>query len=65
MIRCPVCGETMTVAPAKSRKSRKSKDFIAIRCPVSRKHFRGFIGDEGFVRETIARSGVVPGPTDR
>ena len=58
MIGCPVCKETLAISPARSRKSKTPRNFIVLTCPKSGKHFRGFIGDEAFVRKTMARAGM-------
>ncbi len=50
-IECPVCGTRMSIRSAAGRKSKKL--FVMIVCPISGSHFRGFIGDQGFVSEVI------------
>lgn len=48
-IRCPLCGTSLVLSPAHSRKAQKPKVFLMLACPVSGKHFRGFISDQDYV----------------
>ena len=50
-IGCPVCQEHIKVKTAKGRKS--NKPFIMLVCPVDGRHFRGFITDQGYIRQVI------------
>ena len=52
-ISCPVCGGSLRISPANSRKAEKKKVFLMLACPISGKHFRGFIGDQPFVKRVI------------
>ena len=48
-IGCPVCGTTIGVSKAQSRKSKKTKTFLMLVCPVNGRHFRAFINDPEFI----------------
>ncbi len=50
-IHCPICSESITVRPAKGRKSNKA--FIMLVCPKDGRHFRGFITDQKFVQKVL------------
>ena len=52
-IPCPVCGEALRLSPASSRRAKNMKAFLMLACPISGKHFRGFIGDQPFVARVI------------
>ena len=52
-IPCLVCGSSLESRLAKGRKS--GKPFIMLICPVNGKHFRGFVGDQIYVKEVLAR----------
>ena len=53
IIRCPVCGQALSVSPAKSRKARKPKTFLMLVCPSDGRHFRAFISDREFVARAL------------
>ena len=55
-VKCPVCGTELSLAPAKSRKSRNPKQFLMLVCPTDGRHFRGFINDREFVRQVMQRA---------
>ena len=55
-VACPVCGTALSLSPAKSRKSKRPKQFLMLVCPVDGRHFRGFINDREFVRQVIQRA---------
>ena len=48
-IGCPVCGASLRLSTARSRKAKKPKTFLMLTCPVDGRHFRGFINDRDFV----------------
>ena len=50
---CPVCGVNLDVRPSTGRKS--NKPFLMFICPVNGKHFRGFITDQEFMRQVLAK----------
>ena len=52
-IPCLICGETLTVRMARGRKS--GKPFIMLVCSHDGRHFRGFITDQNYVAELLAR----------
>ena len=52
-ILCPVCSSPMNLSDAVSRRSKRPKVFLMLRCPRDGKHFRGFIADSGFVSRFI------------
>ena len=52
-IPCLICGETLTVRMARGRKS--GKPFIMLVCSQDGRHFRGFITDQNYVAELLAR----------
>jgi hypothetical protein len=52
-VRCPVCGAALTVSPARSRKAKRQKVFLMLRCPDDGRHFRGFISDQAVVRRVM------------
>ena len=54
-IRCPLCGEPLRFSLATSRKAKVKKSFVMLICPEDGRHFRGFIGDQDFVRQTVER----------
>ena len=58
-INCPVCGEPLAVSPAKSRKAKKPKTFLFLKCPLDGRHFRAFINDQEFVTETLERAAMI------
>lgn len=48
---CPICHQPLSVRLTKGRKSKKP--FLMLICPVDGRHFRGFIGDRGFINQSI------------
>ena len=52
-IPCPVCQLPLTVRLAQGRKSGKS--FVMLVCPRDGRHFRGFITDQPYVKEVLAK----------
>ncbi len=48
-VRCPVCQTALKISTARSRKAKRPKTFLTLTCPEDGRHFRGFIGDTGFV----------------
>ncbi len=52
-IPCLVCGTALDLRLAKGRKS--GKPFIMLICPVNGRHFRGFVGDQGYVSQVLAK----------
>ena len=55
-VKCPVCATALSLAPAKSRKSKNPKQFLMLVCPSDGRHFRGFINDREFVRQVMQRA---------
>ncbi len=41
-----------------SRKAKKPKTFLFLKCPLDGRHFRAFINDQEFVAETLERAGM-------
>ena len=52
-IPCIVCGGGLVLRTARGRKSGKC--FLMLVCPEDGRHFRGFINDQGYVRQVLAR----------
>jgi hypothetical protein len=52
-IPCIVCGGGLTLRTARGRKS--GKPFLMLLCPQDGRHFRGFINDQGYVKQVLAR----------
>ena len=52
-IPCLICGDPLTVRLARGRKS--GKPFIMLICGSDGRHFRGFITDQSYVSELLAR----------
>jgi hypothetical protein len=52
-LHCPVCGEPMAYQIARGRKS--GKPFLMVKCLRDGRHFRGFIGDQDYVRKLLER----------
>ena len=48
-IPCLVCGNPITVKPARGRKSGKS--FIMLVCGEDGRHFRGFVTDQNYIKK--------------
>ena len=59
-VECPICGDSLKISPASSRRSKKKKVFLMLVCNTDGRHFRGFISDQTFVKEVVERSGVSP-----
>ena len=58
-IRCPVCSTSLRICPARSRKAKNPKLFLMLVYPQDGRHFRGFIGDQAYVRKVMDRTGEV------
>ena len=52
-IPCLICGDQLTVRTARGRKS--GKPFVMLVCGRDGRHFRGFITDQTYVGEILAR----------
>jgi hypothetical protein len=52
-IPCIVCGSGLVLRTARGRKS--GKPFLMVICPQDGRHFRGFINDQGYVKQVLAR----------
>ena len=52
-IPCIVCGTSLTLRTARGRKS--GKPFLMLLCPQDGRHFRGFINDQNYVKQVLAR----------
>ncbi len=52
-IPCLICGDPLTVRTAWGRKS--GKPFVMLVCGRDGRHFRGFITDQAYVGEILAR----------
>jgi hypothetical protein len=52
-LQCPVCNEPMAFQIARGRKS--GKPFLMVKCLRDGRHFRGFIGDQVYVRKLLER----------
>ena len=52
-IPCLICGDPLTVRMARGRKS--GKPFVMLVCGRDGRHFRGFITDQTYVGEILAR----------
>jgi hypothetical protein len=52
-IPCLICQQPLTLRLAKGRKSGKC--FLMLVCPQDGRHFRGFINDQTYVRQVLAR----------
>ena len=50
---CPVCRGPLSLRIVKGRKS--GKPFLMVICLQDSRHFRGFIGEKGYVRQIIDR----------
>jgi hypothetical protein len=63
-IPCIVCGGGLTLRTARGRKS--GKPFLMLVCPQNGRHFRGFINDQGYVKQVLARlEGQTPSSSDQ
>ena len=58
-VKCPVCGIGLVLSPARSRKAKKPKTSLMLKCPINGRHFRGFIHDSKFVDGVMERAGIV------
>lgn len=52
-LQCPVCLEPLAFQIARGRKS--GKPFLMVKCLRDARHFRGFIGDRGYVQRLLER----------
>ena len=52
-VGCPICGVTLKLTIAKSRKSKTPRTFLMLACPKDGRHFRGFMSDRDFVQRTL------------
>jgi hypothetical protein len=52
-IPCIVCGSGLVLRTARGRKS--GKPFLMLICAQDGRHFRGFINDQGYVKQVLAR----------
>ena len=52
-IPCLICGDPLTIRMARGRKS--GKPFVMLICGRDGRHFRGFINDQTYVGDLIAR----------
>jgi hypothetical protein len=52
-IPCIVCGSSLVLRTARGRKS--GKPFLMLICPADGRHFRGFINDQGYVKEVLSK----------
>ena len=59
-IPCPVCRAALEIRKATGRKS--GKPFLMFICPENGKHFRGFIGDQEFMRQVLQNLGPEGNP---
>jgi predicted RNA-binding Zn-ribbon protein involved in translation (DUF1610 family) len=50
-LQCPVCKDPMAFQIAKGRKS--GKPFLMVKCLRDGRHFRGFVGDQVYVRKLL------------
>jgi hypothetical protein len=63
-IPCIICGSGLVLRTAQGRKSRKP--FLMVICPQDGRHFRGFINDQGYVKQVLARlEGQTPSSPDQ
>ncbi len=59
-IKCPICGNNLSIRMAKGRKS--NKPFIMLVCQQDGRHFRGFITDQQYVKTVLStKSGYQDG----
>ncbi|MBI4337350.1 MAG: hypothetical protein HY683_05930 [Chloroflexi bacterium] len=52
-VACLVCGGPLTVRMARGRKS--GKPFLMLVCSRDGRHFRGFVSDQRYVKQVLAR----------
>lgn len=50
-VPCLICGSPLILRLARGRKS--GKPFLMLICPQDGRHFRGFINDQGYVKEVL------------
>lgn len=50
-VACIVCGAPLSVRLTQGRKSGKTH--IMLTCPISSKHFRGFVCDQNYISEVF------------
>ena len=51
-VRCPICGDPLSVGLARGRKS--GKPFVMFRCVNDGRHFRGFINHQPYVEQLVS-----------
>ena len=56
---CPVCRNELSFRIARGRKS--GKPFLMVVCLVDGRHFRGFVGDQNYVKQVLNRIGETKG----
>jgi hypothetical protein len=52
-VPCLICQQPLTLRLARGRKS--GKPFLMLVCATDGRHFRGFINDQDYVRQVLAR----------
>ena len=66
-IKCPICQTSLVFSLATSRKAKRKKAFVMVKCPGDGRHFRGFISDQKFVGKlvdsSLKRTLDSPGPS--
>ena len=63
-IPCLICGEPLAIRLATGRRSHKP--FIMLICATDGRHFRGFVSDQTYVKEVLARlEGEMPANQDK
>ena len=50
---CLICRQPLAIRPSRGRKSGKPS--LMVICPADGRHFRGFINDQAYVQEVLAR----------
>ena len=50
-LQCPVCRQPLSFRLARGRKS--GKPFLMVMCLQDGRHFRGFIGDRGYLAKLL------------
>ena len=60
-IPCLVCGSSLDVRVAKSRRAKNPKLFLMLVCPRDGRHFRGFVQDREYVDGVLHRLSRVSG----
>ena len=53
ILRCPICGDALSVRLARGRKS--GKPFVMLLCSADGRHIRAFINDQTYVEEVLFR----------